>query len=317
MKGKRPLQFIWVFSFLIGGCAATWHHHDIQIHPPQRIRIAVLPVGISVKIKRLKSVHSVGIPPQSVVEEKALIDKEMKNVAEETTKLMEDRLRSSYFFEVVPHEEVRRALEKLKIPLQGDHWTPEQIQSAGKKLHVSMMLTTKLSGYGKVKKKWLFYLIGAGVVEGTVEGVVGAVASSNPWVGAGLAAEEVLQEAVTWGGGAWVFNRLFTPVILEGKLFSTSDGRVIWKKSVLAKGNYKALKDYSKEDRKKKEIRLHVTTEKAVANLINGLLKVTWRNIRAPAFAQPRTMADFPLSKNQPLLLGALSHNLRIYSSTP
>ncbi len=147
-------------------------------------------------------------------------------------------------------------------------------------MDVQALLITKLSGYGKIKKKWVAYMIGTGVVEGVVQGVLVATVVENDWLAVGLAAEEILQEIVVWGGGAFFFNNIFTPVILESKLISTTEGKVIWKQTAFAHINRKALKRFPKEERGKKELRLQMTTEKAEEQLIESLEKSAGKNRR-------------------------------------
>lgn len=201
---------------------------------------------------------------------------------ESITRELENGLRTSYFFEVVDASETRTALEGIGLVSSTAPWTKEQSQAVGKSLHAPLVLAVQLSGYGKIKRKWLFYLIGTGFVEGVVQGVaVGVAAGGNAWVAAGIATEEVLQEALTWGGGAWLFGRIFTPVILEGKLISVADGKTVWHGMAFARRDRKRLKRFSKEERTRKELRLRLTSEKAVAELVRSLKKKAWKNIQA------------------------------------
>ncbi|MBI3553626.1 MAG: hypothetical protein HY077_14105 [Elusimicrobia bacterium] len=147
------------------------------------------------------------------------------------------------------------------------------------------VLAVEVGGYGKIKKKWLVWLIGAGLIEGTAQGV--AVAQvAGPWAAVGIAAEEIVQEALTWGGGAFLFNRIFTPVILDGKLTSVRDGKKAWSDTAFARINRKALKKLPAEQRKDKAVRLRLTAEKAAEELIENLAKAARRNIDAQASAR-------------------------------
>jgi hypothetical protein len=158
--------------------------------------------------------------------------------------------------------------------------TAAQIEELGEILKAQAILVTKVAGYGKIKRKWLVYLIASGVVEGAVDGVLVAAVGASPWVVAGVVAEEILQEAVTWGGGVFIFNRIFTPVILETELLSTTDGKVIWSDTAFARMNWKALKKLPEGERKKKEVRLQLTAQSAVEHLLKDLNKSAFRNVQ-------------------------------------
>ncbi|HVE13248.1 MAG TPA: hypothetical protein VNI01_07635 [Elusimicrobiota bacterium] len=140
-------------------------------------------------------------------------------------------------------------------------------------------LQVDVGGYGKVKRSWLFWLIGSGVVEGAVQGALLAQVG-GPWAGLGIAVEEVAQESLTWGGGAFVFNRVFTPVILDGELRSGADGARIWSKTALARINRRALKELPEERRKEKAVRLRLTAQKAAEELVDSLSKAFRRNAK-------------------------------------
>lgn len=138
------------------------------------------------------------------------------------------------------------------------------------------ILEPNVAGYGKLKRRWLFWLIGSGVVEGAAEGALLAPVA-GPWAAVGVAAEEAAQETVEWGGGAFAFNRIFTPVIIEARLRSGKDGAEIWTKSVLASRDRKALKAYSQEQRKDRTLRLMLTARKAARELAERLAKAIRR----------------------------------------
>jgi hypothetical protein len=40
----------------------------------------------------------------------------------------------------------------------------------------------------------------------------------NPWLGLGVAAEEMTSEYLTWNGVDWILGETYTPVTLEGQL---------------------------------------------------------------------------------------------------
>ncbi len=267
-----------VLSLLLTSCA-TWSRHGIVLDPPRKIRIAVLPITNAVKIKKLKTIQSSPKAAHSPIEEKELIIEKMQQVTEEITNSIEKELAVSYFFEVVPHQKVHDTMVEMSIG--SSTLSSTQIKELGRALDTDTLLFTQLSGYGKIKKKWLVFLIGSGLIEGTVQGIAAAAVADTIWVAVGIAVEEALQEGLTWGGGAFLFNKIFTPVILESELVSTMDGKAIWDKTSFVRINRKALKAYPKEDRKKKELRLRLTSEKASEELIRHLDKIAWRNVKS------------------------------------
>ena len=259
------------------GCA-TWSKHGVVLHS-QKLRIAVMPVRVAVNIRRITSIRTLPKANQRPPNEAELIQCEMDRVAGEIGDVIQVGLADGYFFDAVPPQEVREALTSLSVQVNGQALTAAQIEGLGQILNAQAILVTKVAGYGKIKRKWLVYLIASGVVEGAVDGVLAAAVVNSPWVVAGVVAEEVLQEAVTWGGGVFLFNRVFTPVILETELVSTTDRKVIWSDTAFARMNRKALKKLPEAERKKKEVRLQVTAQRAVEHLLKDLNKTAFRNV--------------------------------------
>jgi len=70
-----------------------------------------------------------------------------------------------------------------------------------------------------------------------------------------------------------LFNKFFSPVILEGKLFNISSGKFFGKKMVFGLKDKKALKPYPEDEKDRKEIILRVTAERTVDKLIANLEK--------------------------------------------
>jgi len=91
-----------------------------------------------------------------------------------------------------------------------------------------LVLAVDLAGYGHVKRKWVLLMAGTGLIEGVAQGVATAGVTGNPVVGAGVAAEEIASESLTWLGGAWLWNKYLAPVTLEGRMWRVRDGRLVW-----------------------------------------------------------------------------------------
>lgn len=266
-----------VLCCLLTGCA-TWSQHGVALDS-RKVRVAVLPVQNAVAIKRLRDIQTVPASGAVSTNEQDMIQREMCDVTERIGGRIERGLDRSYFFEPVPHDRVLLAVETLDTPLVGPPLSADQLKQLGHFLDADAVLVVRVSGYGKIKRKWFYLLVGSGVVEGVVQGVAAAAVVDNPWVAVGVATEELLQEALTWGGGTYLFNRVFTSVILEAELMSTGDGKIIWSDTAFARMNRKALKNLPEAERGKKEVRLQVTAEKAIDGLLENLDKKAFKNI--------------------------------------
>ncbi len=276
---RAPVRrcFLLFLCLLATGCA-SWAGHGVTLYPEQKLRIAVLPVRTDLEVTSLKDIETIPEDRKEIPNEKELIGQAMQEVTENMTRSIEMLLNKSPYFEVVPHEEVMHALLVRNIPM-GASLRAEKVEDIGKALDAQALLVVGLSGYGRLKGRWVAYLIGSGVVEGGVEGAVAGGATGNVWVGLAVALEEIGQEVVTWGGGSYLFNRYYAPVTLEGELISTKDGKKVWSSTAFDSIDRKALKKLPEEEQKKKEVQLKVTVEKTEKNLLESLEKAAKSNI--------------------------------------
>ena len=267
-----------VVSLGIMGCA-TWGNHGVGL-TSAKVPVVVLPVQNTLKIKHLSDIQRIADSEsdQSITNESEQVAAQMRVAADDIGRCIVTNLSRSDYFQIIPPEQAEAFVAALGADLTSGALTTNQIMAIGGQLNAEAVLVVKVSGYGKIQKKWMVILIGSGVVEGTVQGVVVAAATSSPWAGIGIAAEEILQEVLTWGGGVFLFNRIFTPVILEAELVSTSDGKTIWKDTAFARINRKGLKQLPEDERKKKEVRLKLTAEKAAQELVKNLNKKAAKN---------------------------------------
>ncbi len=131
-----------------------------------------------------------------------------------------------------------------------------------------LYLTIELSGYGSIKKKWKRVLIGTGIAEGIIQGVVVGAATHNPWLGFAVGAEEIGSEYLTWNGVDWILGETYAPVTLEGSLLYIKDQKIIWKDSSFVTENEDELDDVEKKD---KSLQLRASLHKAITELISSL----------------------------------------------
>jgi len=76
-----------------------------------------------------------------------------------------------------------------------------------------------------------------------------------------------------------LFDSAYAPVTLEAQLVSTADAKIIWENTVFVSVDKKSIEALPEEDRKKKEIQLRLTSEKAIKELSENLEDVAKRNL--------------------------------------
>ncbi len=131
-----------------------------------------------------------------------------------------------------------------------------------------LYLTIELSGYGSLKEEWKDVLVGTGIAEGIIQGIIVGAATANPWLGVAVGAEEITSEYLTWNGVDWVLGEAYAPVTLEGTLFYVKNNEVIWQDSSFVTENEDALTNIEKKD---KALQLKASLFKAEEELISSL----------------------------------------------
>lgn len=189
-----------------------------------------------------------------------------------------------------------RLSEKLGLPLAWDTGIMNQKVAQHQAIAPPLKLEITLSGYGRLKRKWVTYMLVSGAVEAVFQGVVVASALNNTWAGLAVGGEEMTSEWITWHGGAWLFSRTFSPVTLEGHLWRTKGHKLVWRKIVFVSKNKKEMKTVPEKDRERREIRLQANLHKAenllLTNLSDYLFKQGVARRNAPLSAASR--ADTP-----------------------
>ncbi|MBI5192825.1 MAG: hypothetical protein HZA08_05225 [Nitrospirae bacterium] len=259
---------------LFSGCA-TWAQHGVTAEHNKKFHIAVLPIEVTAEIGKISDITT---SPSGGADENKLIQEQMKNVGEQLTRALNSRLIESEYIEIVPIES-SGANTSILAPAAPQAWSAKEFDKLKIGRDVQAVLLVRLAGYGKMKRKWLTYLIGTGVVEGMVQGVLAAKLVHNTWVGIALALEEVGQEILVWGGSSFLFNKYYAPVTLEAQLISTLDGKSMWDDTVFVSVDKKAIKALPEEDRKKKENQLYLTAKKALNELAGDLDKTAKSNL--------------------------------------
>jgi hypothetical protein len=268
-----------VVVFLTAGCA-SWSGHGVTVASDGKVRIAVLPVQSEVEVDSLSDIETVPGGTEKALDEKKSIHDRMERITEEMTGSIEARLSASPSFTVIPAGRVKSVLDGLDMQPPYLPISAEQIKKLCARLDAQALLTVRLTGYGRLKTRWVAYLIGSGIVEGVVEGSLAGGATHNIWVGLAVGLEEIGQEILTWGGGAYLFNMYYAPVTLEGALSSARDGQPVWSDTAFDSIDRKALKKLPEDERKRKEVQLRVTVEKVIRDLTADLEKTAQKNVR-------------------------------------
>ncbi|MBI3553627.1 MAG: hypothetical protein HY077_14110 [Elusimicrobia bacterium] len=246
MPDLRRLSLLLLLAPL---CAcATWGKHGVDLKTAPRLRIALLPIRCSAKMK------------------------DPVRVAGELAAALSDDLRDRPEFDLVA-----TVLTASTSPL-----TAAELQALGKQFGAQALLEVDVGGYGKIKTTTLLAHLGPSALKGTVEGAL-VVGPAGPIAGALVLTYSILEGAVLWTSGTFLFNRIYTPVILDGRLYSAVDGRKIWSDAAMALINSEALKQLPTDKQHDKEARLSLAAEKAAAKLVSELTEETRRNLRSQA----------------------------------
>jgi hypothetical protein len=241
----------------LAGCA-SWPAHGVRPTPEGTYRIALPPVAVTARAAHLSDLTTVAPPGPEGAAEDAAVRAVLARVGADTTRALADGLAASPLLEVVP-------APPATLPPGADP------ASAARAAGADAALVVDLSGYGRIKGRWIAYLIGSGAVEALVQGVVAGRVVGNPWVGVGVGLEEMGSELLTWGGGAWLFDAWYAPVTLEAKLVAAADGRTVWRDVVFVGIDRKGLKALPKAERERREVQLAVTAAKARGELVGDL----------------------------------------------
>lgn len=274
------LSRVWPGLFLLAalsGCA-SWQKQGVQIAPPQKLRVVVLPLALDFPVKRPSDLETVTSSETVSAAEQGLQTGALKaRLNDELAAAFELRVSSSYLFSPVPRAEVAQSLAELGLSTAAALSSSDYRQIA-QRLRADVVLRVRVHGYGRIKTSWLLLLWGSSFVEGGAQGVAVAEAAANVWAAVGVAAEEVLQEGVEWLGGGYLFNRFYAPVIIEGDLYSGATGRRLWGRWYAVTKNKKAAKQLPKVEQRRKEVLLLLTFEKARDEMIKKLETAALKN---------------------------------------
>jgi hypothetical protein len=135
----------------------------------------------------------------------------------------------------------------------------------------SLYLSIDLSGYGSIRPEWKKILIGTGAVEAVFQGAVVGAATQSPWLGIGVAAEEMTSEYLTWNGVDWLLGETYAPVTLEAEMIYVKDKTIIWRDDYFITENAEEIEKLSPDEQKDKLEQLNASLHKAELKLIENL----------------------------------------------
>lgn len=233
--------FFALLAYAVCSCA-TWEQRGI-LAKNEKLSIAVQDVAITAKVETITDVMS---SPPKTGDEQALVQQQLNKVSVELTRFLHASISQSTNLELVQQQKSLNS-------------------------NAQAILSVEISGYGKLKRKWLALLLASGAMEGIVQGVAAAALVNTTWVGVAVALEEFGQEMFVWGGGAFLFNRYYAPVTLEATLMSAKDQKIIWRKTIFVNVDRKGIKALAEQDRGKKELQLLLTAQKAIDELVVDL----------------------------------------------
>lgn len=271
-------------ALALSGCA-SWPAHGVRPTPQGTYRVALMPVDVTARVPRLSDLEDVPPPAPEGEAERAAVRAALAGVGEDTTRALAKALAASPVLDVVPP----------RVPAATG--APADPAAAARAAGADAALVVDVSGYGRIKRRWLVYLIGSGAVEAAVQGVVAYHVVNNLWVALGVGLEELTSELITWGGGAWLFDAWYAPVTLEARLVAASDGRTVWRDVVFVGVDRKALKALPKAERERREVQLAVTAAKARADLVHDLEKAAGHRLHPWRPAPPPLRQRHPIAR--------------------
>lgn len=236
---KQPFLALGVALSVLFGCASGASVRRVPTLPT--LLISISPAQSSVRIRHFRYIHSA---PPSVDKgsERSLIEQEMERVKRRLTDDFTAQVSSSAIFVTAPSD-------------------------------AEAEVFLKLEAYGRVPGKWLFYLVGSGVVEAAAQGLIVERATGNQWLAIGVSAEELASESLTWIGGSFITNRFLTPIVLSCRIDRLPDHKTIWSKHIVSLYSRKIIARLSSDQRQQREHQLAAVSDHAITELIHFLEK--------------------------------------------
>lgn len=235
-----------------------------------------MPIEVTAAIGNVAEIMT---PPQGDIDEDEVISEEMERVSETLYGYLLEKVDESEHLKAVAVDKADEQVIAESTDSGTDEADTGETGWLNAEAGAQAVLNVKLAGYGKLETRWRNYLIGSGVVEGVVQGVVAAKLLRNVWIGILVALEEIGQEVLVWGGGEYLFDSFYSPVTLEAELTSTSDSAVVWDDTVFVSIDKDSITKLPEEQQHRKEVQLELTAKKAISELVEDIDKKAGRSL--------------------------------------
>lgn len=263
LDGKSiGIKLSFVLAFLTAGCAVQ-APYPLGIQGKPHVTIAIEPASISAPVKQLADIESPRHADREESNERRL-HQDLETIRSKADASAKTRLSQ------------RRYVRSLNI---AESTSLVATISRAKAQGADLLLAIDISGYGQIKRKWILLLFGSGVIEGLTQGLAVADATGNPMLGAGVGAEEVASEGLTWIGGSWFWGKYFAPVTIEGRMWRVRDGRLIWRDIRYADNSEVIWKLIAGKKLPKKEQALTASMKEAEEELVGDLDRYVQKQI--------------------------------------
>ena len=286
---------------IFGGCAWFQTRPQQEISMEERPYVAVLPIGIEVKITNLSDVKSVEEDLSPEDEAQQLADA-LQQIRTDAQRLLQSRLAAGQRFRFAPDEQVAAAVTTLELT-PGVVPKTDQLAYLRAQLGADLVIVGNILDYGKIR--WQYWVPGLVVSMLTETLIVGAATGFNPAFMAATAGSELLTDVPFWWGGAYIGGWAFRPVRVEASALDPLDGAVVWDETETAVYLWGRLKEVPEGERKKKEVQLGLNLKKAMEDIGDSLIDAgltisALRIRRLPAARLSGSLRPLPLGVTVP-----------------
>ena len=250
------------------GCAWFQTSPQQEIPIEERPYVAILPIGIEVKIAKLSYIKSVeeDLSPEDEAQQ---LDNALQQIRTEARRLLQGRLAAGQRFRFVPDEQIENAVIKLELK-SGVAPTTGQLADLRAQLGADILIVGNILDYGKIR--WQYWVPGLVLSMLAETLIVGAATGFNPAFMAATAGSELLTDVPFWWGGAYIAGWAFRPVRVEASAIDPLEGVVVWNETEAAIYLWGRLKEVPEEQRKKKEVQLSLNLKKAMEDIGDSLI---------------------------------------------